>query len=151
LAIVGLAGAASNQVAQIVHRRARYLLKVTQSLFFQNLANNQGALALLTERAEEEDIKEELLLYALLAKASVHRGELTEAKAAIQEFLIEEFGAHVQFDIEDALERLLKTGVVVTHEDGVLLAMSPPTAAEHIDRLWRDHLRSGHQGDAAET
>ena len=140
LAILGLAGAASQQVAQVVHKRARYMLKVTRNLYFQNISNNQGALALLTERAEEEDIKEELLLYTLLAKTSVHRHELSEAKAAIEQFLSDEFKVDVAFDTEDALSRLMASGVVVEHSDGVLVAMSPATAAKHIDEMWDSYL-----------
>ena len=140
LAILGLAGAASQQVAQVVHKRARYMLKVTRNLYFQNISNNQGALALLTERAEEEDIKEELLLYALLAKTSVQHQELGEAKAAIEQFLADEFKVEVEFDTEDALSRLLATGVVVEHADGMLVAMSPKTAATHIDEMWDVYL-----------
>ena len=140
LAVLGFAGATSQQVAQVVHRRSRYMLKVTRSLYFQNLSNNQGALALLTERAEEEDIKEELLLYALLAKTGVLRSELAEAKAAIEQFLAEQFDVDVDFDAEDALGRLIATGLVVEHPDGLLVAMSPATAAKHIDDMWDVYL-----------
>ena len=140
LAILGLAGAASQQVAQVVHKRARYMLKVTRNLYFQNISNNQGALALLTERAEEEDFKEEVLLYALLAKTSVHRNELSEAQAAIEQFLLDEFKVDVTFDTVDALGRLLESGVVVEQPDGMLVAMSPATAARHIDAKWDSYL-----------
>jgi hypothetical protein len=140
LAILGLAGAASQQVAQVVNRRAKYMLKMTRNLYFQNLSNNQGALALLTERAEEEDIKEELLLYTLLAKMSVHRNELGEAQTAIEEFLADHFKVHVDFDTEDALERLMTSGLVVEHPDGALVAMSPATASQHIGQMWHGYL-----------
>ena len=140
LAVLGLAGAASQQVAQVMNRRARYMLKMTRNLYFQNLSNNQGALAFLTERAEEEDIKEELLLYALLAKTNVLRSELGEAQTAIEEFLAEHFKVRVSFDTEDALERLMATGLVVEHSDGALVAMSPATACERITSLWQDYL-----------
>jgi len=140
LAVLGLAGAASQQVAQVVHRRAKYMLKLTRNLYFQNISNNQGALALLTERAEEEDIKEELLLYTLLAKMSIHRSELGEAQAAIEEFLADHFKVDVAFDTEDALGRLMATGLVVEHSDGVLAAMSPATASQHISGLWRGYV-----------
>ena len=149
LAVLGLAGAASQQVAQVVNRRNRYMLKVTRNLYFQNISNNQGALALLTERAEEEDIKEELLLYTLLAKTSVHRSELGEAQTAIEEFLTEHFQVHVSFDTEDALERLMASGLVVEHSDGVLVAMSPATAASHIGKMWHGYLDSIGQPSAS--
>lgn len=140
LALLGLAGAASQQVAQVVQKRTRYMLKVTRNLYFHNISSNQGALALLTERAEEEDIKEELLLYALLAKTSVRRDELSHAQAAIEEFLTQQFNVHVTFDTEDALKRLIAAGLVVEHADGALMAMAPATAAKHIDDMWDVYL-----------
>ncbi len=140
LAILGLAGAASQQVASVVQKRTRYMLKVTRNLYFHNISSNQGALALLTERAEEEDIKEELLLYALLAKTSVRRDELGHAQAAIEEFLTQQFNVHVVFDTEDALRRLVAAGLVVEHADGALMAMSPATASKHIDDMWDGYL-----------
>ena len=140
LAVVGLAGAASQQVASVVQKRTRYMLKVTRNLYFHNISSNQGALALLTERAEEEDIKEELLLYALLAKTGVQRDELSHAGAAIEEFLTQQFNVHVTFDTEDALKRLVASGLVVEHADGALMAMAPATAAKHIDDMWDVYL-----------
>ena len=140
LAVLGLAGAASQQVASVVQKRTRYMLKVTRNLYFHNISSNQGALALLTERAEEEDIKEELLLYALLAKTSVRRDELSHAQAAIEEFLTQQFNVHVAFDTEDALKRLIATGLVVEHADGMLMAMAPATASQHIDDMWDGYL-----------
>ena len=140
LAVLGLAGAASQQVASVVQKRTRYMLKVTRNLYFHNISSNQGALALLTERAEEEDIKEELLLYALLAKTPVRRDELSHAGAAIEEFLTQQFNVHVTFDTEDALKRLVASGLVVEHADGALMAMAPATAAKHIDDMWDVYL-----------
>ena len=140
LALLGLAGAATQQVASVVQKRTAYMLRVTRNLYFHNISNNQGALALLTERAEEEDIKEELLLYALLCKSSVQRTELGEASRAIEEFLSETFRVNVAFDTEDALVRLLDAGLVVEHADGMLVAMSPTTAANHIDAMWDKYL-----------
>jgi Protein of unknown function (DUF3754) len=140
LALLGLAGAASQQVASVVQKRTRYMLKVTRNLYFQNISSNQGALALLTERAEEEDIKEELLLYALLAKTSVRRDELNHAQVAIEEFLAQQFQVQVAFDTEDALKRLIDSGLVVQHADGALMALSPASAAKHIDDMWDVYL-----------
>jgi Protein of unknown function (DUF3754) len=157
LAILGLAGAASQQVASVVQKRTRYMLKVTRNLYFHNISSNQGALALLTERAEEEDIKEELLLYALLAKTSVKRDELGHAQAAIEDFLTQQFQVHVTFDTEDALKRLVASGLVVEHADGMLMALSPATASKHIDDMWdgyldkisdAEHAVAGHSGAA---
>lgn len=48
------------------NRRSEYLLDITRMLYFKNVANNQGLLALLVDRAEDEIFKEALLTYTFL-------------------------------------------------------------------------------------
>ena len=140
MAVASLFGAAGQQYARLNHARTRYQIQIANSLYFQNLANNQGVLALLTERGEEEDIKEELLLYTLLARERVNRAQLADAKTAIEMFLFKAFEVNVVFDVEDALERLLGDGIVTQAADGSLKTMDPATAATHIEAKWTRHL-----------
>ena len=46
------------------------------------------------------------------------------------------FGVSVDFDIPDALQRLIADGIVTERPDGTLFTLSPRDAAEHIDRKW---------------
>jgi len=140
MAVAGLFGAAGQQYARLSQARTRYQIQIARSLYFQNLANNQGVLALLNERGEEEDIKEELLLYTLLARDSVTRSQLADAKTAIEVFLNKAFNVMVVFDIEDALERLLRDGIVSEQPDGTLATMDPATAAAHLEAKWSLYL-----------
>ena len=48
------------------NRRNSYLLDLNRMLYFKNIANNRGLLALLVDRAEDELFKECLLTYAFL-------------------------------------------------------------------------------------
>lgn len=136
-ALLGVAGQQFNRFMQV---RTRYMMQLAQSLYFQNLANNQGVLALLAERGEDEDIKEELLLYTLIARHGGSRAELGRAKLGIEQYLLESFGVHVEFDAEDALGRLIEEGVVVESADGTLTALEPGKAALHIDARWDIYL-----------
>jgi len=90
----------------------------------------------LADRAADEDVKEEMLLYSVVAKERVTREDLEAVDRAIEQYLLNSFGITVDFDLEDALERLLADGVVVERPDGVLQALPPREAAMHIDGLW---------------
>ena len=45
------------------------MMVLAQNLYFCSIANNHGALTLIADSAEEEDVKEDMLLYAFLARA----------------------------------------------------------------------------------
>lgn len=114
------------------------MMVLAQNLYFCSLANNRGALTLIADGAEEEDVKEDMLLYAFLARHPSRHGALSEIKGSVASFLGEHCGASVNFDAEDALKRLLADGLVRSDGDGdgTLTAMAPDQAREHLDRLW---------------
>ena len=138
-ALIGIVAVIIRQVMKFFHQRNEYMMVLAQNLYFHNLADNRGALALLADRAEEEDIKEEMLLYTVLAKESVQRSQLPLLQTAIQNHLRDEFGVNVDYDIMDALQRLLHDGVV-TEKDGTLTTLRPAEACDHIDVKWDAHL-----------
>lgn len=48
------------------NRRNAYMVDLSRMLYFKNIANNRGLLALLVDRAEDESFKEALLVYTFL-------------------------------------------------------------------------------------
>jgi hypothetical protein len=46
------------------------------------------------------------------------------------------FAIRVDFDLPDALERLLADGIVTEDADGTLLTLQPAEAAQLLDRKW---------------
>ena len=132
----GLGGILYAQVRNIFITRDRYRMQLAQSLYFQNLANNQGALALIVDEAEEEDIKEEVLLYTHLLDRPVSEAELDTLDAHIEAFLEAKFGIRVNFDFQDALERLLASGLVSRSRSGAFQAMPIAEADRHLRQRW---------------
>src|SRR5690606_32371777 len=106
------------------------------NLYFHAMADNRGVLIKLASRAAEEDMKEEILLYAVLAKGPVRRSDLPEVDRVIERYMEETFGVDVDFEIEDALERLIAEGIVSEAADGTLHTLPPAEAARLIDRKW---------------
>ena len=83
---------------------------------------------------------EEVLLYSVLAKEKSTRADLPAIDNAIEQYLIRTFGMAVDFEIEDALDRLLKDGIVTEGPDGTLVTLPPKEAAQKIDTRWDGFL-----------
>jgi hypothetical protein len=152
-AVATLGGLAFRQGMKFIHKRNEYMVTMAQNLYFHALADNRGVMTLLADRASEEDIKEEMLLYSVLAKEPVHVNELPDVDAAIEQQLLNTFGVNVNFDLDDALERLKRDGIVVIQPDGWVRTLPPADAARHIDLLWDsylDHLPDPARGEGIE-
>ena len=138
-AFAGLCGVAARQASNFLNQRNRYMVTMAQNLYFHALADNRGVMTLLANRAAEEDIKEEMLLYGVLAKETVRRSDLKDVDRAIEQYLRNGFGVDVNFDLDDALGRLVADGIV-TEENGILRTLAPAEAARHIDVKWDKYL-----------
>jgi Protein of unknown function (DUF3754) len=135
-ALAGLSAVVFRQVMGFFNTRNRYMIVLAQNLYFCNLTNNRGALTLIADSAEEEDVKEDMLLYAFLTQAPVRRHAFASVKDAIGGFLSTRCGVSGGFDAEDALRRLIADGLVHESADGTLSALAPEQARSHLDRLW---------------
>jgi hypothetical protein len=135
-AVFGLGGIIFRQCRRFLNERQRYMVIMAQNLYFHAMADNRGVLIKLASRAAEEDMKEEILLYAVLAKGPVRRSDLPEVDRVIERYMEETFGVDVDFEIEDALERLIAEGIVSEAADGTLHTLPPAEAARLIDRKW---------------
>ncbi len=135
-AALGIGGVAVRQAMAFVNQKQKYMVVMAQNLYFHSMADNRGVIVKLASRGAEEDIKEEWLLYSVLAKTAASRADLPAIDAAIERFMQAEFGATVDFDVADALGRLLADGIVTEGQDGRFTTLSPHAAALHIDAKW---------------
>ncbi len=139
-AVAGLGGAAFRQLMSFFNTRQKYMVVMAQNLYFHSLADNRGVIMTLADRAADEDVKEEMLLYSVLAKEEVRREDLPAVDKAIEQYLEKSFGIQVDFDLEDALGRLLKDGIARDGSDGIIHVMPPTQASAHIDGKWDSFL-----------
>jgi len=157
-AIAGLGGIALRQVSNFFNLRTRYMAVLAQNLYFHAMADNRGVMTLLADQAAEEDVKEEMLLYSVLAKERVLVRELAAVDEAIEQFLEQTFGITVDFSAETALARLKAEGIVVERADGMLETLPPCAAVQRIDKLWAggldaladNPLEEGHEAAAVD-
>ena len=135
-AAVTLGGVAFRQSMNFVNQKNRYMVVMAQNLYFHSMADNRGVALKLADRAAEEEVKEDMLLYSVLAKEPSKRSDLPEIDQAIEKYLTACFGVSVDFDLDDSLSRLLADGLVVETADGTLITMRPGEAALHVDKKW---------------
>jgi hypothetical protein len=143
MALFGVGGVLFRQVMNVVNTRNKYMMHLAQTLYFHNLANNQSVLGYLIDEAEEENIKEELLLYVSLYKGVRAPGQLERARLDIEAFLLHHWGVKVDFDLEDAEARLRNLGLISTGPDGLIDVMTPGQARGQLMRLWSQSLERG--------
>lgn len=139
-ALVGLGSVAFRQAMGFVNQKQKYMVVMAQNLYFHAMADNRGVILKIAARAAEEDVKEEMLLYSVLAKEKARRADLPAIDRAIEQYLLRTFGTDVDFDLEDALDRLVRDGIVREGADGSLNTLAPAEAAKHIDAMWDQFL-----------
>ena len=135
-AAAGLGGVAFRQAMGFMNQKQKYMVVMAQNLYFHTMADNRGVILKMAARGAEEDIKEEMLLYTVLAKEQASRADLPAIDQAIEQYLQRTFGLAVDFDLEDALDRLIRDGIVTEGADGTLTTLGAKDAARHIDAKW---------------
>ncbi len=139
-AAVGLGGIIFRQAMNFVNQKNRYLVTMAQNLYFHALADNRGVMSVIASTAAEEDVKEEMLLYAVLAKENVNVRDIPEVDRAIEQYLLNTYGIETNFDVSDALRRLKQDHIVIEHPDGSLTTLPPVEAAKRVDAMWDEYL-----------
>ena len=143
-----LAGAAAlggylwKQFNNFKNRKLRFLQALTQNLYFKNLDNNAGVFHRLANDAEEEESKEAILAYYFLVTSSK---PLTRAALDrdIESWFDSRWNCSVDFEIDDALQKLLKLGLVEESGDG-LGAVSIAEGIRILDRRWDNYFVPEH-------
>ena len=77
-----------------MNQKQRYMVVMAQNLYFHAMADNRGVMIKLADRAAEEDVKEEMLLYSVLAKETAQRKDMPAIDAAIEQYLTVELRRH---------------------------------------------------------
>lgn len=133
--VAGAIGAIIRTISSVINTRTRYMAKLAKSLYFHSIGSNQSVLTLLTDDAEEEDIIEAVITYALLLSHG-HRG-LDAVKSEAEKFLKDEFDVDCAFDIEDGCVHLRKLGLLVEDEHGQPRIRDLEDAREHLIAEWQ--------------
>ena len=83
---------------------------MTQSLYHKNLDNDLGVIFYVVDALEEQEFNEAVLAYFILS----HDGEMTQKKldACCERYLKQHFEVEVNFEVRDALAKLVREKIV---------------------------------------
>jgi hypothetical protein len=113
LSALGAFGAVvGRQITSIFSHRTKYMAKLTKNLYFYNLDNNAGAISHIFDMAEDEEAKEVFLAYLFLLQSPTPLTE-EELDQKIEAFINNTFKIPMDFEIEDALNKLIKLQLII--------------------------------------
>ena len=103
--LITLGGFAFKQYTSYKNKQIKFQKNITETLFFQNMANNVGVFQYLIDAAEEEECKEIILVYyhLLTSKNLLNSQQLDER---IEAWMLEKIGKPIDFDIDKTLKNL---------------------------------------------
>ncbi|CAA0334482.1 conserved hypothetical protein [Alteromonas infernus] len=137
------------------NRKIRFMKALSDNLYFKNLDNNAGVFHTLIDAAEEEDCKEALLAYTFLLRCSnvfdegsasfckmrtgseIAAGGMTLATldSAIETYFLEEHNCALDFDVTDAIDKLVAMDLVEQNGD-IFAARALNDAVKILDDYW---------------
>lgn len=118
-----------------------YSKMLTESLYYQTLDNNGGVLTRLLDEAEEQECREALLAYFCLWRFAPELGWTSgELDDYVESFLERTANLKVDFEIGDALDKVLRLGVVEKQGDR-FRAASLARALERLDYRWDNYFQ----------
>ena len=132
--------------------RMKCLKTYSESLYHQSLAGNMGAVNLLVEQAETQEVKEAFLAYFMLYVCRKENLTMQKLDSRIEAWLNENFGFHIDFEVEDALQKLLDKGLALKPACGetgepYFKVYDLPSALRRLDALWDEHHQENRAGE----
>ncbi len=132
--LIGLGIFVVRQWDKFNSRKMLFLKMVSENLYFRNIDNNDGVLTRLVDEAEEEEHKEALLAYYfLLREPGLTTAALDER---IEDWLKAQFGVDVDFEIDDALAKLVRLGLAEEDAGGGYRVAGLAEALDALRARW---------------
>lgn len=131
----GLAAWMWKQWVSFKTRKVEFMQRVTDDLYFKNLANDAAALHYLVDAAEDEEVKEAILAAwaCCVADGPV---TLAELDRRTEEWLTANGAGDVDFEVDDAVAKLERLGLVGLLRDGRYEMVPLDGALAMLDARW---------------
>jgi hypothetical protein len=118
----------------------KYQKVLKDNVYFRNLNNNAGTFDHLIGAAEDQECKEAFLAYYFLHTAGASSTQ-DELERRIEIWLRETFGLDCDFDVDDALRKLDRLGLLVRDGDRLSVLALKDTLTQ-LKRVWGDLFSS---------
>lgn len=123
-----------------------YLSQVSKDLYFKGQANNEAVINMVIDFSEEQEVKEALLAYSFLFLDSEQQHTMQSLDVRIENWLAKH-GAEVDFEVDDALNKLLELGLLnregnesnsensLAPEERITI-LEPVATLARLDEIW---------------
>ncbi len=121
----------------------RYMLNMTQRLYYQNLDNNSGVLLRLLDEGEQQETSEIILCYFVVAflMRDHESTTLKDIDEVCETLLHSATDIHVDFDVESTARNMFKLGLLTI--DGPNWRAAPiEEAIQLLDATWDNWFHS---------
>jgi hypothetical protein len=138
IGLATLGGFLFRQIGKFKNRKIKFMKALSENLYFKNLDNNTGVFYNLIDAAEEEEVKEAVLAYFFLLteKRPLPKAELDDL---IEKWLETGWGCKIDFEIEDAINKLERLELV-TREGDMLQCLPLAEAKRRLDHIWDNYF-----------
>lgn len=132
--LAGLGGFLWRQFTKYKNRKIHFMKQLSENLYHKNLDNNAGVFFNIIDAAEEEECKEALLAYyhLLTSPEAITAKQLDQR---IETWFDENFQCILDFEIDDALTKLERLGIVSVN-DGRYQALDINASNQILDERW---------------
>jgi len=131
--IVGTIGYGWRSFFGYKRTKEKYQLNLTQNLYYQKLDGDWGAFLRLCDEAEDQEYREALTAWFLLWRQAPHDGwTLDELDRSAERLLQAELKRDVDFDVADAVDKLIRWEMLDVEADGRLTARRPEQVIEAL-------------------
>jgi Protein of unknown function (DUF3754) len=137
--LVALIGFVMRQWLRYERQSLKYHKELTDNIYFRNVNNNAGIFDYMIGAAEEQECKEAFLAYYFL-RTQKEAPTQDQLDRQIEAWLKEKFGVAVDFEVDDALSKLDRLGLL-TRAGARLTALPPAEALARLDRVWDDYFQ----------
>jgi hypothetical protein len=137
--LVALGGFGMRQWLRYQAQSLKYQKELTDNIYFRNVNNNAGIFDYIVGTAEDQECKEAFLAYYFLriAKAPLTQAELDDT---IERWLKATFGVEVDFEVDDALGKLDRLGLLEHHGER-LSVPAPGKTLARLDQVWDNYFQ----------
>ena len=145
--LFALVGFVLRQWLRYQRQSLKYQKELTDNIYFRNVNNNAGIFDYIIGAAEEQECKEAFLAYYFLRTAASPPTQ-AELDARIEKWLAQTFSVDVDFEVDDALAKLDRLGLL--KRDGERLTVPPPSEAlAKLDSVWDNYFQFNVTGEAS--
>ncbi|XP_024015442.1 uncharacterized protein LOC18024610 isoform X2 [Eutrema salsugineum] len=126
---------------------ATYQNLITQSMYDKQLDSGKGTLLHLCDDVIQQEVKEVMISFYILMEQG--KATLEDLDLRCEELIKEEFGERCNFDVDDAVQKLEKLGIVARDTIGRFYCMGLKRANEIIGTTTEELVLKAKQGVTA--